>query len=68
MGVVNVAAAGTAFTGKADADENFCMIDACSFNVVSVTPGEGVSVQTVTLPTSGTEYFKFPMKALAAQH
>ncbi len=68
MGIVNVAAAGTAFIGKADAEENFRMIDACSINVVSVTPGEGVSVQTLTLPTSGTEYFRFPMKALAAQH
>lgn len=67
-GVLNVAAAGTAFAGEMADAEHFRMVDACSYNIVSVSPGEGVSIQTVALPTSGTEFFKFSFAALAAQH
>jgi len=68
QGIVNVAAAGTAFAGEMADAENYVMTDACSYNVVAVNPGDGLSVQTVVLPTSGTEFFRFPIKALAAQH
>jgi len=68
QGIVNVAAAGTAFAGEMADSDNFVMTDACSYNIVTVNPGDGVSVQTVTLPTSQTEFFRFSVKALAAQH
>ncbi|MEK0315528.1 metallophosphoesterase family protein [Cohnella sp. 56] len=66
-GIVNVAAAGTAFTGEmADAD-NYKMVNFCGYNVVDVSE-EGISIQTTVLPTSNEEYFRFPIAALAVQH
>lgn len=66
-GIVNVAAAGTAFTGElADAD-TYRMVDFCGYNIVDVTE-EGISIQTAVLPTTNEEYFRFPIAALVAQH
>jgi len=67
-GIVNVAAAGTAFAGEMADPEHLRMFDACSYNIVTVNPGDGLSVQTVHLQTSQTEFFRFPIAALAAQH
>lgn len=68
LGVVNVAACGTAFTGEIDNEQYFRMINACSFNVVTVTPGDGITVRTVEIPTDRQEYFRFSAAALAEQH
>lgn len=66
--IVNVAASGTAFAGELADSAYFRMTDACSYNIVTVTPGDGISVQTVALPTSQAEYMRFPIAALSAQH
>lgn len=66
-GILNVAAAGTAFTGELADAENYKMVDFCGFNIVDVTE-EGISIQTTVLPTSGEEYFRFPISMLVAQH
>lgn len=68
QGICNVAATGTAFGGElADAD-NFRMFDFCGYNVITVHPGEGITVQTVNLPGSQEEFFRFPFATLTASH
>lgn len=66
-GILNVAAAGTAFTGELADAEMYRMVNFCSYNVVDVSE-EGVSIQTTVLPTPGEEYFRFPIAALAVEH
>lgn len=67
QGIVSVAAAGTAFGGEIAEEGQFRMFDFCSYNVVSAN-AQGISVQTIVLPTSNAEIARFPMSALVAQH
>ena len=67
QGILNVAATGTAFSGEMADKEHYRMVDFSGYNVVTVNE-EGLAVQTVVLPTSNAEYFRFPIAALAAQH
>ncbi|GMK37848.1 hypothetical protein PCCS19_09020 [Paenibacillus sp. CCS19] len=65
-GICSVAATGTAFAGEMADAENFRMYDFCGYNLVSVNQ-EGISVQSVVLPSTQEEYFRFPVSMLAAE-
>jgi Icc protein len=66
-GICNIAATGTAFAGEAAEDNQFKMVDFCGYNVISVFE-EGITVQTVVMPSMQEEFFRFSMEAAAAHN
>jgi len=67
-GICAVAASGTAFAGELADPDTYAMVNAVSYNVVSVNDGEGITVRTVEIPTAREELVRFPISLLAAQH
>jgi Icc protein len=57
-GLLSVAASGTAFGGERIADDEFRLYDYCSYNVVTIQ-AKNVTVQTVVLPSTDTEFKRY---------
>lgn len=64
-GMCSVAAAGTAFGGEL-AGDHYRIMDACSYNRITVDDS-GVAVQTITLPATQEEMFRFPLTAMTSE-